>query len=824
VSKDVGLTGLARRFGVFVSLASQAQPSRAFAVSPDLDRVASRDCLHCGTPLDGEAGEPFCCAGCSFVYALIHAENLERYYSLRGKRGVPLFGLFERARDTKWLEPIEAKLAESEGTTRIDLDIQGLHCTGCVYLIDAVFKKEEGAVQAVVNPALGKVQLGVKSGFSLRSFVEKIERFGYRLGPPAKRDGQARRTSDLLVRMGVAIAIAMNSMIFAVSGYAGLTEGGLAQLFFAINFGLCLVSVVVGGAVFFRSAWQGLRRGVLHFDLPIALGIVAAFSGSVWSFFERGSSSSYFDTVNVFIALMLVGRFLQERVLERNRRYLLSGDGTESLLSRRIDEKSGKVGVVPCSSIEEGDRLLIAPGDLVPVAGQLEGESASFSLDWINGESRPSRFEPNGIVPAGAFLAGTRAVTVRATEAFSASPLVELLRSPLARDEDGPRTGRFWQLLAKWYVVAVLFLAAAGFVITWLRMHDVGASLDVVTAVLVVTCPCAFGIATPLAYELVQNGLRKIGLFVRSPGFLDRATSVRRIVFDKTGTLTTGTLQLADCAPLDALGEEDRATLFNLAARSHHPKSQAVIRALGEDFVFDESLSVIEHPGRGLSAVRNGREYRLGAPGWANATTDVHGDLVFSVDGEALAVFTTTEELRRDAREEIAKLKRDGYEVWILSGDREERVRALAEGCGIELSHAKGERGPKEKEAFLREIDRADTLMIGDGINDSLVVAAAHTSGTPAIDRPFMAARSDFYFVTPGLRPIRLALEASRRLHEVIRRNLTIAIAYNLVAISLAYAGLMSPLLATIFMPISSISILLATIASLSGRRAPWKS
>ena len=784
----------------------------------------SIECLHCGTPLDGDAKEPFCCAGCSFVYALIHAEKLDRYYELRGERGVPLFGLFERSRDTKWLEPIEAELAKCDGTTRINLDVQGLHCVGCVYLIDAVFRKEPGAVQIVVNPALGKAQLGVNRGFSLRSFVENVERFGYRLGPPVNNDGQARGTSDLLVRMGVAIAIAMNSMIFAISSYAGLTEGTLAQLFFAINFGLCVVSVAVGGTVFFRSAWQGLRRGILHLDLPIALGIVAAFSGSVWSFFERGSASSYFDTVNIFIALMLVGRFLQERVLERNRRYLLAGDGAESLLSRRIDDATGKVSVVPCSTIEKGHRLLITPGDLVPVPAQLESESASFSLDWINGESRPSRFEPSDIVPAGAFLAGSRAVTVRATEAFSASPLIELLRSPSVRDKDGPRTGRFWQLIAKWWVTAVLVLAAGGFVITWLRLHDVGASLDVVTAVLVVTCPCAFGIATPLAYELVQNGLRKIGLFIRAPGFLDRATTVRRVVFDKTGTLTTGTLKLVDEGPLAALGSEDRAILYNLAARSHHPKSQAVVRALGDEIPFDESIEVVEHPGRGLSAVVNGREYRLGAPGWAASKADVDGDLVFGVDGEVLAALSTTEELRRDAREEIARLRDDGYEVWILSGDREERVRELAEHCGIEPSRAKGEQGPKEKAAFLREIDRADTLMIGDGINDSLVVETAHTSGTPAIDRPFMAARSDFYFVTPGLRPIRLALRASHELHRVIRRNLKIAIAYNVVAIGLAYAGLMTPLMAAVFMPISSISILLATIASLSGRRAPWRS
>lgn len=811
-----------------MSIASYAPQDAALAGGPASTRGAraerlvesspSLECLHCATPLSAGGGERFCCAGCELVYALLHREQLERFYELRGGRGVPLFGLAGRAFDTKWLEPIEAVLARADGATRLDLDVQGLHCVGCVWLIDEVFRRQDGALSVVVNPALGKAQLTVTPRFALRAFVEKLARFGYLLGPSRKTDSPA--SSDLLLRLGISAALAMNSMIFAIALYAGL-DGPLARLFHALELALSAATVAVGGPVFFRSAWQGLRRGILHFDLPIALGIVLAFAGSAWSFFARGSVSAYFDTLGVFVTLMLAGRFLQERVLERNRRALLASEGADGLLARRVRDEA--VSVVPCTTIEKGDALLVAPGDLVPVAAELDAERGSFSFDWINGESRPRELAKGDVVPAGAFLAGTRAVTVRATEDFSASPLVELLRSPSARDGEAPRATPFWQRLARRYVLAVFAAAVGALAFTFTRTGDLARSFDVVTAVLVVTCPCAFGIATPLAYEIVQNGLRRAGLFVRSAGFLDRATQIRRVVFDKTGTLTTGTLEVTERAPLEALADDERDVLYNLAARSNHPKSQAVARALEGRARFSPSLAVDEEPGRGLSVVLGGREYRFGAPAWVGSAI-TGADLAFGGDGRLLAALATSEETRPDARSELARLRDAGYEVLVLSGDAEGRVKALATSVGIDPAHAFGARSASEKAAFVRAIDRCDTLMIGDGINDSLVVGEAFASGTPAIDRPFMAARSDFYFVTPGLRPIRLALESSRLLARVVRQNLAIALSYNAIAVSLAFAGLMSPLLCAVLMPASSIATVLATVVRVGTRSAPWRS
>ena len=784
--------------------------------------AALTDCLHCGNPVDGfaRAGERFCCVGCEAVYTLLGARHLSKYYALRGGAGQPVATLPVERVDHKWIEPFATEL---RANGRVDLDVQGMHCVACVWLVEHVFREHAGGLRVIINPAIGRLHVTAASPFDLAAFVIDLERFGYRLGPPLKDARTA--SSGLVTRMGICIAIAMNSMIFAVAIYAGLHDGPLYTLFHRITFALSLASVFVGGSVFFRSAWAALRRGILHMDLPIALGIALAGAGSTYSFLFHRNDANFLDTLAVFIALMLVGRFLQERVLEKNRLSILASDGVEGLLARRVSQ--GRVATVKCTTLRKGDVLLVAPGDLVPVDARLRGGSAaSFSLDWINGESEPRAFAAGARVPAGAFSAGARAAELEAATDFAESALVELLRTPLPREGDQARSAPFWQKLAKRYVVAVLIAASLGFA-AWLAVtHDFGKSLSVATAVLIVTCPCAFGIATPLAYDLVQAGLRRAGLFVRSPGFLDRAAQVRTVVFDKTGTLTSGTVLLtpASLAAIEALEAVDRRALADLVLRSTHPKSMAIREALGENDAYDAGAIVVEHPGLGVELVRRGIRYRLGAPAWAASGSHASADVAFAKDDALLAELSTREAPRADAEREVRALAASGYEVWLLSGDAQPRVEAIARATGIAASHAVGERSPEGKAAWVAAHDRKDLLMVGDGINDSLVVASAFCSGTPAIDRPFMAARSDFYFVSPGLRPVRTALRASLALARIRRANLVVSLSYNTVAVALAYAGLMSPLLCAVFMPVSSLTTIGIATFALAGRSALWRS
>jgi Cu2+-exporting ATPase len=416
-------------------------------------------------------------------------------------------------------------------------------------------------------------------------------------------------------------------------------------------------------------------------------------------------------------------------------------------------------------------------------------------------------------------------VELVARDDFDQSPLLELLRTPLGRPADAAMSMPFWHELAKYYAAAVLGAAAVGFTAWMIATHDLARSLEVTTAVLIVTCPCAFGIATPLAYDLVQAGLRRAGLFVRSAGFLDRAARVRTVVFDKTGTLTSGTLRLASSRPILELDVAARRVLASMAAVSSHPKSVAILRALSDvGEAQPPAASVAELPGRGLTLTVDGAEYRLGAPAWVAAGERAHGDVAFGRDGHLLADLTTEESLRPGAPGEVTALRDGGYDVWLLSGDDPARVAQTSRDAGIPAAHAVGGASAEGKAAWAAAHDHGDLLMIGDGINDSLVVERAFCSGTPAIDRPFMAARSDFYFVTPGLRPIRVALRAAKALDRVRRRNLAIAVAYNVLAVSLAYAGVMSPLVCALLMPASSLATIAATTVSLSPRSPLWRS
>jgi len=323
----------------------------------------------------------------------------------------------------------------------------------------------------------------------------------------------------------------------------------------------------------------------------------------------------------------------------------------------------------------------------------------------------------------------------------------------------------------------------------------------------------------------VLTQLRRAGIFVRVGDFLDRVRGMTRIVFDKTGTLTTGMLEVANPAALETLTDQQITLLYNMAARSAHPKSVAVRRALeGHQAARFIELEVDEQTGYGTSAAANGVQLRLGAPHWAaNATADA-GDVVFSMDGEVVAALHTDEQLRPGARAEVERLEGEGYELAILSGDAPSRVVSLGANLGMSEDVCIGGQTPEQKAAYVRAHEPARTLLVGDGLNDQVAMREAACSGTPAVNRPFMASRCDFYFVSPGLHPVAQVLRASGTLAHVVRRILAFAIAYNLVAVSLAIAGLMRPWVAAVLMPLSSLITLAYTVMMLSRKRLPWRS
>ncbi len=765
------------------------------------------------------------------MHELLRSEGLERFYELRGETDAPPPEL--RADNFLWLDGLlAANTTAQDGSARLTLDVQGVHCAACVWLLQELWTREYGAIDLRVNPALGRVEfLWLPAQLDLRHYLRAVERFGYRFGPARKRDLGSSR--NLVVRLGVCSAAALNTMIFSLCFYLGLapSDGALYEVLGRWSFALSTIAVLFGGSLFFVSAWRGLRRGMAHLDLPIAVGIALGYGGSVWAWLARGPEAAYFDTITIFVALMVLGRWLQERVLEKNRLSLLAGDGVDDLYTRR--RRGSELETIPAAQIAPGDELWILPGDLVPVEGTLLAERASMSLDWITGESRPRCFEAGESVPAGAFQAGQATTRLIARESFAASRLHSLLgcergaQSRSADDGREDRHDRWWSRFATIYVTLVLGLAALGF---WLWLpRGFERAIEVSLSILVVTCPCALGLAMPLANELVHMALRRRGIFLRESGFLRRVLRVRHILFDKTGTLTRGTLRLTERSRgvLALLDRQVRELLAHASAQSLHPVSRAIHAELSHSgpTALVEGLTVLEIAGRGLEIRDGSHVWKLGNRAFAlNEAAGESGAAFLTRDGKLIAALDIEEELKRDAIDEVRRLEHDGFAVHLVSGDHPERVRRVARELHIDEQRVHGGLSPEDKARCVRKLDRRDTWMVGDGINDGLAFDAAYCAATPAVDRPNLPARADLFYLGDGVSAVRLTLHWARRLAHVLRTNLVLAIAYKAAVVTACLFGLVGPIAAAILMPISSIGFLSLTTLRLTRRSQAWMS
>ena len=801
------------------------------------------ECAHCGLPLGthwrSEDG-PFCCGGCRAVYALIHEEGFERYYELRRCATSPPADL--RADTFNWLEAVleAAPLLPGSSVRRLQLDLQGLQCAACIWLLERLFDRHAGGVQLRINPTVGSVDMfWDEAQGDLKDYLQEVESFGYRFGPPRKEP--PRRSRTLLIRIGICAAAAMNVMTYSLSYYLGLgaDEATLYKILGQLSFAWATVALLVGGSPFILAAWRGLSRGIAHLDLPIAVGMLFAYAGSTWAYFEQGPEAAYFDTITIFITLMLIGRWLQERVVERNRNTLLASSGVADLFARRFE--LGLPKAVPVSEIEIDDELWIAPGDLVPVSSILLHQPATVSLDWITGEAAPVEMEPGGVAPAGAFNAGTRGFRVKAREEFSGSRLSDLIRgdaaSPAApRSQTVSGIEAWWNRVASVYVILVFAVAALGFLIG-LRT-DLQRAIETSVAIMVVTCPCALGLGLPLGRELAHARLRDLGVLLRDDSFLDRVLQVQKVVFDKTGTITRGQLRLGFSSrlALASLDPGDRVVLQSMVTRSNHPVSRAVAEALtwrptparlvAEPASADE---VHETPGMGLSLTDGEREYRFGRPEFVlgqetvDSATGFPG-AVFGVDGETRGTLEFQEDLRPDACSEAQALRDLGLSVHLYSGDNSHKVALVAEQLGLGSDCILSDLSPEQKASAVASLDQDDTLMVGDGLNDSLSFDAAFCRATPAVDRAFLPQKADFYFLGDGIGAVRHAIEMARHLARVQRGNLLFAAFYNAVAVALCLMGVVSPVVAAILMPLSSITVVALTSQRLASRRLRWTS
>ncbi|MCB1091215.1 MAG: heavy metal translocating P-type ATPase metal-binding domain-containing protein [Verrucomicrobiae bacterium] len=786
-------------------------------------------CRHCGTsyPAPPESSEDsgFCCAGCEFVFGLIESEGFDQFYDLRGRSTLqPVKSLAFQKRDYDWLSAqareAEAVCASCENPARLTLDLQGISCAACVWLIERVFRRHRSGLRIVVDAQIGQMRLWWEPGaFDAVAFAGELQQFGYAVGPAsADAEQRAARSESraLLTRAGIVGGLAMNAMAFTLPRYLGMEKDFfLARLFELITLASASLAMLVGGGYFIRRAWRALSIGALHMDLPISLGLIAAYLGSLvgWLFGIEGLK--YFDFVATFAFLMLGGRWLQQAAVEKNRAGLLSENERHREVTRWMEEGIGDA--LPVTELKAGDRFLAKPGETLPVASRLEGENAAeFSLEWINGEPEPRALSPGADIPAGAVNVGREAVVVEAREAHQESLLTRLLeaseRAGHADELSGAESGRDFGRILRAYLVVVLVAAVAGG-ITWLGIGaDWPVALQVFISVLVVSCPCALGVALPLLDDLIVARLRRSGLFVQHGSLWPRLRQIRQIVFDKTGTLTREAPRLANPEALSRLNPEERAILAGLVRDSRHPVGRAIREGLASKVTPRQLDCIEEVVARGVSwkDLATGATWSFGKSGWMAPTGEgiENASVVFARDRECLAAFHFNEALRDDAVSEVGDLKNRGYRIAILSGDAPQRVSAIAGELGLDPDLAVGGASPQDKADWITTHGAEHTLYIGDGANDTLAFEASLCRGTPAIGSGVLERQSDFYFLGQGLHAIRELLMTSQRRRKVAARILGVAVAYNVFAVAIALSGAMNPLLAAVLMPLSSVATL----------------
>jgi Cu2+-exporting ATPase len=698
-----------------------------------------------------------------------------------------------------------------------------MSCLGCVWLIEKVHQQQAGSGRVTIHPSRGELTLEWTPGaFSPVEFAVSLQRFGYLLGP--KDDTKRASVADsLLKRVGLCGAFAMNAMAFTLPSYLGMTPDFMfAGWFDLVAACSATLSLLVGGSYFAEKSWRALQHGVLHIDTPITLGIGAAWLGAMAGWATGMHGLKYFDFVATFVFLMLAGRWLQQSAVERNSRRMLKGAVVAEQVTVCLPDGSSTTKAL--CEVQPEDTLRLKQGELCPVRARLQSPSVALSLEWINGESAATERAEGQMVPSGSLIVSNRPVDMIALEGWEGSLLQRLVTSDRAEHETSPFVGA----LLRWYLITVVIIGIAG-AITWLALGaGIATALQVMISVFVVSCPCALGVAAPFADDLAASKLQALGVFVRASFLWQRLVRVRRIMFDKTGTLTAEHPALKNPEALLALDTTSRNALRHLVSTSLHPVSRSLFDSLGPGAIAadDDQADIEEVVGMGMRhRLADGTVYALGRPGWitpantsAATTNTTTADVIFTRDGVTLAAFEFQDRLRPATRAAVDALRQAGMRVEMLSGDRHEKVALIAAQLGLPADCWHAGMTPDQKAAMVRGEGAAQTLFIGDGANDSLAFDEAMCAGSPVTGKNFLEHKADFYFLGNSLRFVPALLAVARRRMLAVRCVFAFALLYNACAIALALAGMMSPLLAAVLMPASSMITLVLARAILGGR------
>ena len=824
------------------------QPEPDFPASSP---VTTGSCFHCGLPVPSGihfsvtwngAARALCCHGCEAVAGAIIAAGLGNYYSFRtqaaptGQELVPQ-ALHKLA--TYDHPAIQRHFVRVLGTRReAALILEGITCAACIWLNEQHLRRLPGVLDVQVNYTTRRAQVTWdERHISLSQILAAIQNIGYRAHPFNPAHSQTlftRERHTLLRRLGVAGIFGAQVMTLSVALYVGDWSGSdpaLRGFFHWISLLLTAPVLVYSAQPFFRGAWNDLRHGRAGMDTPVALGLGVAFIASLWATLT-GRGTIYFDAVTMFTFLLLGGRYLEWVARAR------ASEAAEALvqavpaLATRIDS-TGDMKQVAVVELRPGDTVLVRPGENLPADGVVLDGCSSINESLLTGENLPLAKQPGDTVIGGS-INNESPLTVRVENTGPDTILSAMLRLLERAQSEKPRLAQLADRVAAWFVVGVLALAALVGLYWW--QQDAARVLPIVIAVLVVTCPCALGLATPIAMSVATGTLTRLGLLATRGHALETLARVTHFVFDKTGTLTEGKLRVRRTIALAALSHE-RALAFAAALERHseHPIARAILDAAPP--TIPATSAVINHPGEGLDGNVDEERLYIGTPAFIAQRVGLRLDakrlsalredggtvVVLASKKSLLAAFVLDDTLRAGAVELIDALTQQGKDVTLLTGDHAAAARHIALAAGISTFHA--ELKPADKLVHLQRLQQQGAIvaMIGDGVNDAPVLAAAQVSIAMGGAAHISSASADMILLCSDLRRLAIGLRIAQRTRAVIRQNLAWAVAYNLLAVPAAAAGLITPWIAALGMSMSSLLVVANALRLGKDGSSPWK-
>ncbi|WP_201354044.1 heavy metal translocating P-type ATPase [Hydrogenimonas urashimensis] len=789
--------------------------------------MAKVPCTHCHLEFDesvmitekeGEDTHYFCCKGCQGIYHLLRSEGLDTFYDKLGKNRLePPKELSDDLHKFD-LEGFKKKyiVERSDGLYEIFLIIEGIHCAACVWLNEKVLHQTQGIVEATINYTTNKAHVvWDPEEIKLSQIIEKIRAIGYNAYPydPKLQEERANRARrDYYSRLLVAIFATMNIMWIAVAQYTGMFTGmrsDVKQVLNVAEWVLATPTLFYSGWVFFRGAWYGLKNRFVNMDLLVAAGASLAYLYSLWAM-VTGKGEVYFDSVTMIITFVLAGKYLE--VLSKKR----AADTMDALTSALPTEvtvvQNGEKAMIPVEEVQPGDIIEVRPGEKVAIDGVVVSGEGSFDESSLTGESEPIYKRPGDEIVSGS-VAIDGVVRYEATKDYSSSmltTLVGLLEESLTKK---PKIERLANEISGWFSLTILSIAFLTF-LGWLWMSgEFERALVVSISVIVIACPCALGLATPVATLIGINLAARRGVLFKEAAFIETMAKADVLVLDKTGTITEGKPHVVS---YETYGQCDVNWLYSLVKSSIHPVSQGIVHYLKAHNEYLEEVpleQVKQVQARGITAEFNGHTLQGGnAKMMEEFGIEVKEDseytlFYFAVDGKAVARFELRDLPKQGAKEAIEEIGKLGIDVIMLTGDNEKAAARVAEEVGI--PRFKAALFPEEK---AKKIDKLHAqgrivVMAGDGINDALALSKSDIAIAMGSGSDVALEVSDVVLLDDRITSLRDAFLISRRTFRFVKQNLALSVVYNSVTIPLAVAGYVIPLVAALSMSLSSLMV-----------------